>query len=115
MLIDRSRSEITAARITHLRLTEASEHSAEKISGRAHLADVFVRGAFSYYISGIYHHGVGIDKAYLCAYAPQGIQGKRDIADIGNVADSADISRCDSTENNGQGRVFHSAYIDLTV
>ena len=115
MLIYRTLAEVTAAGISDLSLAESAEHSSEQIGGSTHLADVFERRTYRPYVARVNEHGVGRNKAHLCAHRAKNIKCERDVADVGNVAYGADAVDGDRSENDGERRVFHSAYFNFSV
>ena len=115
VLIDRARAEVTATRHTDLGLTETTEHRADQIRRAAHFADKLHRRHLLCHRARINEHSIGVDKPHLCTDHTKHLKRQRNIADVRHVADLANVTRGDRSEDHGECGVLHAADIHFTV
>ena len=113
--VDGAKTEITSAGVAHLSLAKSAEHSAEQIYRASHLADVFERRALHLNAPRVYNSRRGVYESDVCAYHLKRFKRERNVAYVREIFDSTHVVCGDSAKDDGEGRVFHSAYIYVAV
>ena len=114
MLVDRTNAEVTAAGQGYLRLVEASEQSAQKIVGGAHLAHAVLGRLPCVDRAGIDIEGVLVDAANHRAHIPQDVGDQADVGYIRYIFNAARLVAQNNAGDDRHGGVLGAADSDLS-
>ena len=115
VLVDGPRAQIAAAGQRHLGPAEAAQQSAHQIIAGADLAGQLVRHLTVADIGAVDVHGGAVDGAHIRPQIPKDLEDPRDIADLGNILDTADALYQQGSGKNCHRGIFGAADLNGAV